>query len=117
VSQNPVKPGDTEKTPARPAVNQGRRTIEECPLWVISRHGKYKGKGDGKQYAYKGRGDGHYDHYKRSGRHGNYRRYAYGLPYISYGYGGGCSWLRSQALITGSPYWWNRYYQCRGYYY
>jgi hypothetical protein len=79
--------------------------------------GKYKGKGDGKQYAYKGRGDGHYDHYKRSGRHGNYRRYAYGLPYISYGYGGGCSWLRSQALITGSPYWWNRYYQCRGYYY
>jgi hypothetical protein len=38
VSQNPVKPGDIEKIQARPAANQGRRTIEECPLWVSSGH-------------------------------------------------------------------------------
>jgi hypothetical protein len=37
--------------------------------------------------------------------------------YYDYGYGGyGCGWLRRQALITGSPYWWNRYYACANYY-
>ena len=35
--------------------------------------------------------------------------------YGSYGYGG-CAWLRSQAVITGSPYWWDRYYSCVNYY-
>jgi hypothetical protein len=24
--------------------------------------------------------------------------------------------LRNQALITGSPYWWDRYYSCVNYY-
>ena len=27
-----------------------------------------------------------------------------------------CWWLRHQALITGSPYWWSRYNYCVGYY-
>jgi hypothetical protein len=27
-----------------------------------------------------------------------------------------CWWLRRQALITGSPYWWSRYNACVGYY-
>ena len=27
-----------------------------------------------------------------------------------------CWWLRRQALITGSPYWWRRYNYCVGYY-
>jgi hypothetical protein len=27
-----------------------------------------------------------------------------------------CWWLRRQALITGSPYWWSRYNYCVGYY-
>jgi hypothetical protein len=27
-----------------------------------------------------------------------------------------CWWLRRQALITGSPYWWSRYNLCVGYY-
>jgi hypothetical protein len=34
---------------------------------------------------------------------------------VTYGYGygyGSCAWLRRQALITGSQYWWNRYYDC-----
>ena len=35
-----------------------------------------------------------------------------GYPY----YYGGCYWLRRQAIITGSPYWWGRYEACRGYY-
>jgi len=40
--------------------------------------------------------------------------YYYGYDY-GYGYDG-CGWLRRQALITGSPYWWNRYYACINYY-
>jgi hypothetical protein len=35
--------------------------------------------------------------------------------YYGYGYGN-CSWLYDQALYTGSPYWWNRYYACANYY-
>jgi hypothetical protein len=35
-------------------------------------------------------------------------------PY--YGYGSDCWWLRREALITGSPYWWHRYQVCIGYY-
>jgi hypothetical protein len=31
--------------------------------------------------------------------------------YYAYGYGN-CAWLRRQAIITGSPYWWNRYQTC-----
>jgi hypothetical protein len=31
-------------------------------------------------------------------------------------YGDDCWWLRRQALITGSPYWWSRYNLCVGYY-
>ena len=31
-------------------------------------------------------------------------------------YGGGCSWLYRNAVATGSPYWWNRYQYCVGYY-
>jgi hypothetical protein len=77
--------------------------------------GKHYGGGGGKHYAYKG------DHHKRYGYYGGHRRYGsygwYGLPYISYGnYGGGCGWLYRNALATGSPYWWNRYYECTGYY-
>ena len=38
-----------------------------------------------------------------------------GAPiYASYAYGGGCAWLRYRALVTGSPYWWQRYRWCLG---
>jgi hypothetical protein len=38
--------------------------------------------------------------------------------YYDYGYGyGGCGWLYNRAAITGSPYWWDRYYACTSYYY
>jgi hypothetical protein len=32
----------------------------------------------------------------------------------SYGYDGGCGYLRHRALVTGSPYWWRRFRICRG---
>lgn len=32
----------------------------------------------------------------------------YGGDYGYYGYND-CYWLRRQAIITGSPYWWSRY--------
>ncbi|MGI9403486.1 MAG: hypothetical protein ACR2OF_03125 [Hyphomicrobium sp.] len=70
----------------------------------------------------------------RRGRVGGYRRYGkrrfrkrrfrrfrrfYGAPYVAYGYyyGGRCAWLRRRAYATDSPYWWDRYYRCRAYYY
>ena len=31
-----------------------------------------------------------------------------------YGYYAGCGWLRHRALVTGSPYWWQRYHWCLG---
>ena len=61
-------------------------------------------------------GDKNWDHGKDHGskfRHGkNFRR----LPDIfvyggDYGYGD-CGWLRRQAVLTGSPYWWRRYREC-----
>jgi hypothetical protein len=84
----------------------------------------YKG---GKNYAYKNYGNynhyknhGNYNRYKNYGHYNNYRRF-YGWPYIAYGYGygygyGGCGWLYRNAIATGDAYWWNRYYNCTGYY-
>jgi hypothetical protein len=46
----------------------------------------------------------------------HHRRVFVGAPFLYgsgyYYYGNGCSWLRRNALYTGSPYWWNRYYAC-----
>jgi hypothetical protein len=39
--------------------------------------------------------------------------WVYGPGYTSYG--DDCYWLRRQAIITGSPYWWDRYNACVGY--
>jgi hypothetical protein len=30
-----------------------------------------------------------------------------------YGYRHRCAWLRHRAIVTGSPYWWHRYWRCR----
>jgi hypothetical protein len=59
----------------------------------------------------------HNYNYRRYYRYGRYRNYGwYGGAY-AYGYGyGNCAWLRRQALITGSPYWWQRYNACAYYY-
>lgn len=36
--------------------------------------------------------------------------------YYGYGYGyGGCGWLYRRAVVTGNPYWWDRYYTCAYY--
>jgi hypothetical protein len=44
-------------------------------------------------------------------RHANFFAFpAYG--YYDYGYGYSCYWLRRNAVATGSPYWWNRFYTC-----
>jgi hypothetical protein len=58
---------------------------------------------------------GGFRHHRRFGRAFIGVPLAYGA--YSYGYGGGCSWLRYRALETGSRYWWSRYYDCvNGYY-
>jgi hypothetical protein len=56
----------------------------------------------------------HNDH-----RHFNNRFVGVGIgwwPGYAYGYGG-CGWLYRNAVATGSPYWWNRYYACANYNY
>ena len=43
------------------------------------------------------------------------RAFFVGVPlYGYYAYGGACAWLRYRALVTGSPYWWQRYRWCVG---
>ena len=51
-------------------------------------------------------------HHHRFG-HFHRRGFFIGAPVYSYGYGYGCGWLRHRALVTGSPYWWHRYRDCR----
>jgi hypothetical protein len=57
-------------------------------------------------------------HHHRSKRHRGSRRY-YGGSYYYYGslpyYGDECAWLYRNAVRTGSPYWWARYYDCIDY--
>ncbi|MBO0762994.1 MAG: hypothetical protein J2P50_00110 [Hyphomicrobiaceae bacterium] len=51
-------------------------------------------------------------------RNRHHRRVFIGAPF-AFGYndyGGDCFWLRREALYTGSPYWWSRYYACIGAY-
>jgi hypothetical protein len=51
-------------------------------------------------------------------RHHHFRnRFFVGAPFFYGGYYaysgyGNCAWLRRQAIITGSPYWWERYQAC-----
>ena len=45
--------------------------------------------------------------------HRHHVRYAPTRVY-SYGYADSCGGLRQRALVTGSRYWWQRYYDCRG---
>ena len=94
---------------------------------------RYGGGGDGKHYANKDHGKkdhGDTDRNKRHAMkdrdhrdHGNIHRHrvfrngawvwVYGPGYTAYG--GDCYWLQRQAIITGSPYWWDRYYVCVSY--
>lgn len=48
-------------------------------------------------------------------RHGRRHVWAPGIIFWFYDgyYYGNCSWLYRRAIATGSPYWWERYYQCR----
>jgi hypothetical protein len=62
----------------------------------------------------------HFDHFDHH-HHFNNRFVAVGFGwwpgYYDYGYGyGGCGWLYRRAVVTGSPYWWDRYYACANYY-
>jgi hypothetical protein len=68
---------------------------------------RYYGTNINRRYAYKN----NYDYpYRRYG----YRRFGWGLPYVTAGYAGGCGWLYRRAVSTGSSYWWNRYNACAG---
>jgi hypothetical protein len=53
-------------------------------------------------------GHGHHGHHGYHFRH-HYKPYYF----ANYGYGD-CYWLKKKAIYTGSPYWWNRYHECKG---
>jgi hypothetical protein len=87
-------------------------------------HGWHGGGGGGHR-SYGGAGHRSYGHrhFRHHGhshhRHHRHRHIFIGAPdyyYDSYGYNGGCYWLRSRALRTGSAYWWSRYHACVGNY-
>ena len=51
--------------------------------------------------------------------HRHFRNFVVGVPYYDYDYYGGygdCGWLHHRAAVTGSRYWWRRYYECVGSY-
>ena len=80
-------------------------------------HGFHSGKFNG--------GGVHHGHKFARSHHGHKffrkRHIFIGAPvvYGAYAYGDSCYWLRKRAIYTGSPYWWDRYYDClygNGYY-
>jgi hypothetical protein len=78
-------------------------------------HRHFEGDRDHGRFAERGHDHDHdFDH---RGAHRVFRNgvwvWVYGPDY--YGYND-CGWLRIRALDTGSPYWWNRYQNCVGYY-
>lgn len=78
----------------------------------------YSGGGKSKGHGYSGKGHvGNWNKNYYSNDHGKYGHYRRGYPWYGvYAYGGGgCGWLYSRAITTGSAYWWDRYYQCTGY--
>jgi hypothetical protein len=83
-----------------------------------------KGDGHGDRFAKRhDRGD-RFEHRRFAGRdfdrfHHRHRVFRNGVWVWVYSPGyayNDCWWLRRQALITGSPYWWSRYNYCVGYY-
>jgi hypothetical protein len=74
--------------------------------------GRHAGKswdGGGKKWD----GGKHHRHGKNFRRFHGPNIFVYGGT--GYGYND-CGWLRRQAVITGSPYWWQRYQDCLYYY-
>lgn len=64
----------------------------------------------------RGRHHHHHGHHHHHHRHG-FHRGIYFAPFVVAGaYGGSCYWLKVKAYETGSRYWYNRYYACRGFY-
>jgi hypothetical protein len=83
-------------------------------------YGTSRYRGTPHKKSYYGHKKGYYGRYKKGHRYAyRYRPYLWGGAAIAYGYYGysGCEWLRRNAIATGSPYWWERYNDCRyGYY-
>lgn len=71
---------------------------------VEVRHRKWRG------YSYKRRHFRRHHHWRHR-RH--WHRHWHGPRFAIYIGGPRCGWLRRRAILTGSRYWWRRYYRCR----
>jgi hypothetical protein len=89
-------------------------------------HGNYAFRDHGRVYGNRRYASNDHDHHGNDhfhhGRHGHFVNGVwvwdwwpgyYGGDYYAYN---DCWWLRRQALITGSSYWWSRYNACVSYY-
>jgi hypothetical protein len=65
-----------------------------------------------RRFAERGHDFDRFNHRHRVFRNGIWV-WVYGPDYYAYN---DCWWLRRQARVTGSPYWWSRYNHCVGYY-
>jgi hypothetical protein len=73
------------------------------------RHGRVAGNN------WNGNWNGNWDHNRNHHHHNRFITgypFWYGGGYYAYNSYGNCAWLRRQAVVTGSPYWWRRYQEC-----
>jgi hypothetical protein len=95
--------GPAARSPAHAVPNLGMTDVGDADVIQVKSHGRH-----------------HMAHSRASGRHYYARRHHFrhrhfrGRFYGGYVYAGHrCGWLRHRAIVTGSAYWWRRYYRCR----
>jgi hypothetical protein len=100
---------DRGGAPDRGARERSRDTSADREAAPRERDGKDGRRSDG-DYR---RGERRSRDYIR--RHGRHQTWGPGISFYFYDgyYYGDCGWLRRRARVTGSPYWWRRYRQCR----
>ena len=87
-----------------------RRYVRHDPMAILRPQSVRANHG---RFAENDHGDHHHGHAHRVFRKGTWV-WIYGPDY--YAYGDDCGWLLRRARVTGSPYWWNQYNACIGYY-
>ena len=99
----------------RGAMSEGRRGGDEGGRMARSDNDRGdRSRGDDNWKGKHAERDHHGDRDHHGNRHRVFRNgawvWVYGPDYYA---SDDCSWLRHRAIVTGSPYWWDRYNACR----